>query len=254
MNDPVPLSDAVRHLFRFLQQTTAASDGVLLVHSYDATRVPAEEVRAYSIAGDELPPPPVPFSRSIASGVVGLQEPSVLAEVRPADGTVELQPFEKNRRNLLAAPLNVSPGVRVVVELFDKPGGFTDADRRLAAAAADFGAEMLRQALAERQTHRVLFDAVEAALGAGDAMAQALAAKPASAEDPPPPTVLDELKRGLRGSPESVVGADATLRLAEAVRVLALRHGPKAVDHCTRLVESLRTLLDEAAGVGETPP
>ena len=59
-----------------------------------------------------------------------------------------------------------------MLELFDKPAaGSRDADRQLAAAAADFGAEMLRQALAERQTHAVLFDAVAAALGASDSLA-----------------------------------------------------------------------------------
>jgi DNA-binding response OmpR family regulator len=255
LNDPVPLSAAVRQLFRFLQSTTGAGDGVLLVHSYDAGRTPPEELRAYGMAGDELPRPTVPFSRSIAGGAVGLQEPAVLAEVRPTDGTVELQPFEQHRNNLLAAPLNVGPGIRVVLELFDRPGGFTDADRRLAAAAAEFGAEMLRQALAERQSQRVLFDAVEAALHAGDAVAKTLAGGSSAPrpEDPPPTTVMDELKRGLRDSPESAVEADATLRLAEAVRVLALRHGPKAVEHCTRLVESVRALLDEAAGAEEAP-
>jgi hypothetical protein len=253
LNDPVPLSAAVRQLFRFLQLTTGAGDGVLIVHNYDPGRTPAEELRAYGMAGDELPRPPVPFARSIAGGAVGLQEPAVLSEVRPTDGTVELQPFEQNRTNLLAAPLNVGPGIRVVLELFDRPGGFTDADRRLAAAAAEFSAEMLRQALAERQSQRVLFDAVEAALHAGDAVAKTLAGSGSAPrpEDPPPMTVLDELKRGLRDGPESAVEADATLRLAEAVRVLALRHGPKAVEHCTRLVESVRALLDEAAGAEE---
>ena len=33
---------------------------------------------------------------------------------------------------------------------------------------------MLRQALAERQTHQVLFDAVAAALGASDSVAESL--------------------------------------------------------------------------------
>jgi two-component system, NtrC family, nitrogen regulation response regulator NtrX len=256
MNDPVPLTAAVRHLFQFLQRTTGAADGALVVHSYDASREPAEELRAYGISGDELAAPLVPFSRSIAGGVVGLREPAVLAEVKATEGTVELQPFERQRRNLLAAPLDVSSGIRVVVELFDKPGGFTDADRRLAAAASDFGAEILRQNLAERQTQRVLFDAVEAALHAGDAVASTLAADAPSprADEPPPPTVLDELRRGLGNRPDAALDAKTTLRLAEAVRVLALRHGPKAVEHCTRLVESLRALLDEAAGAEEAPP
>jgi hypothetical protein len=255
LNDPVPLSAAIRHLFQFLQQTTGAADAVLVVHSYDAEREPKEDLRAYGLSGEELPRPPVPYARSIAGGVVGLQEPAVLAEVRPTDGTVELQPFERNRRNLLAAPLNVDKSIRVVVELFDKPGGFTDADRRLAAAAADFGAEMLRQALAERQTQRVLFDAVGAALRAGDAVAAQLAAGPGPRpEEPPPASVLDELRRGLGENRDAALEPAATLRLAEAVRVLSLRHGSKAVDHCTRLVESVRALLDEAAGVEEAPP
>ena len=255
LNDPVPLSAAIRHLFQFLRQTTGAADAVLIVHSYDAARAPHDDLRAYGIGGEELPRPAVPFARSIAGGVVGLQEPAVLDDVRATEGTVELQSFERNRRNLLAAPLSVDKGSRVVVELFDKAGGFTDADRRLAAAAADFGAEMLRQALAERQTQRVLFDAVDAALHAGDAVAAQLATGPAPrADQPPPPSVLDELRRGLGASADAAVDPAATVRLAEAVRVLALRHGPKAVEHCTRLVESVRALLDEAAGAEEPPP
>jgi ActR/RegA family two-component response regulator len=255
LNDPVPLTAAVRHLLRFLQQTTGAADGVLLVHSFEAGRSPAEELRAYDFSGALLAQPLVPFSRSIASGVIGMQEPVLLTEIRSTPGAVELQPFEQNRRNLLAAPLNVAAGIRAAIELFDKPGGFNEADRRLAAAAADFGTEMLRQALAERQTQAVLFDAVDAALSAGDSVAKALESGSAPrAEDPPPANVLDELRRGLRDTAESAVEAGATVRLAEAIRVLALRHGPHAVDHCVRLVESVRALLDEAAGVAEAAP
>jgi hypothetical protein len=176
-------------------------------------------------------------------------------------GAVELQPFERGRHSLLAAPLNVAPGLQVVLELFDKQSaeakeqGFTDGDRRLVVAAADFGAEMLRQALAERTTHRVLFDAVEAALGAGDSVRESLRGGEAPQPDEPPPAaVLERLREGLRDSSGSTADAEATLRLAEAVRELAVRHGPAAVRHCTHMVESLRALLDEAAGAGEAPP
>ena len=63
-------------------------------------------------------------------------------------------------------------------------------------------------------------------------------------DDPTPSAVLEQLKEGLSAN----AGPDAgeTLRLAEAVRVLALRHGTAAVCHCTEMVESLRRLLDEA--------
>jgi hypothetical protein len=110
---------------------------------------------------------------------------------------------------------------------------------------------MLRHALAERQTQRVLFDAVEAALGAGDSVAASLGGGPARPEDPPPPAVLERLKEGLGGDGTA---PGETLRLAEAVRVLAVRHGPAAVRHCAEMAEGLRRLLDEAAGAGEARP
>ena len=108
---------------------------------------------------------------------------------------------------------------------------------------------MLRQALAERQTQQVLFDAVAAALAASDSLAQAL---PGTAEqrreEPPPATVMQQLREGLSSTAGSAVDAADTLRLVEAVRVLAVRHGPAAVEHCTRLVESVRQLLDDVTG------
>jgi two-component system, NtrC family, nitrogen regulation response regulator NtrX len=101
----------------------------------------------------------------------------------------------------------------------------------------------------------VLLDAVAAALGASDQVAAALpeagAARP---EEPPPPAVMDRLRQGLGASAAAAVDADHTLRLAEAIRILALRHGPAAVEHCCRLVESLRTLLDAVTGTTEARP
>ena len=259
LHDPVPLPAAVSNLFRFLLRTTGARDGVLLVRSYDADRQPAEVCRAFDAKGEILEVDLVPFARSLAGSAASMQQtcdmavPDAVADL----GNLELQPFERGRRSVLVAPLNIAPGLQAVLELFDKEpagmreSGFTEADRQLASASADFGAEMLRQSLAERQTHRVLFDAVEAALGASDRMAESLHGAAPRPETPPPESVMAELREGLDtgGDP---IDAGATLRLAEAIRVLALRHGPSAVDHCIRLVESLRQLLDEATG--ETRP
>src|SRR5262245_41054830 len=162
LTDPVPLPVAIGSLFRFLMRTTGARDGVLLVRHYDAGRQPAEICRAYAADGKELRAALVPYARSLAGSVASLQEPYAAGplEQTAASGSVELQPFERGRSSLLAAPLAVAPGVQVVLELFDKQGpngkGFTDGDRAVASAAADFGAEMLRQALGEQQTNRVL--------------------------------------------------------------------------------------------------
>src|SRR5262249_35404769 len=146
--------------------------------------------------------------------------------------------------------------VQAVIELFDKrdgarDGDFTADDQRLVQAAAAFGTDLLRQALAQRQTHQVLLDAVAAALGATETVSQSLSGRaPGRPELPPPPAVLGQLGGGLRSpTGEAAVGASEGVRLAEAIRVLAVRHGPPAVQHCIRLVESLSGLLDSVAGV-----
>ncbi|HWG45551.1 MAG TPA: response regulator [Gemmataceae bacterium] len=259
LHDPVPLPAAVCNLFRFLLRTTGASEGVLLVRSYDADRQPAEVCRAYDTNGQLLDVPLVPFARSVAGSAASMQKPCIMERLDQAAsaGNLELQSFERGRRSLLAAPLSVAPGLQAVLELFDKQsgmerdGGFTESDRRLASAAADFGTEMLRQALAERQMHLVLFDAVEAALGVSASMAETLDGSSPRPEDPPPAAVLQRLREGLDAGADPM-DAGATLRLAEAIRVLAVRHGPPAVAHCIQLVESLRQLLDEMTG--ETRP
>ena len=255
LNDPVPLPQAVRGLFRFLIRTTGARDGVLLVRSYDPSREPAEVCQVYAADGTALEAELVPFARSVAGSALSLGQPSAMNRLADAatGAGVELQPFERGRQSLLAAPVAIAPGVGVVLELFDKqkPGGgldeagFNAGDHQVAGAAADLGAELLRQALAERQTHQVLFDAIGAVLGAGDSVAQSLqtGAGPRR-EEPPPREVLDQLREGLRGVPGTAVDADTTLRLVEAIRVLAVRHGPAAVQHCIVLVENLRELLD----------
>jgi ActR/RegA family two-component response regulator len=250
MNDPVPLPDAVRNLFQFLIRTTGSADGVLLGRHVSPEG--AERFLAFAADGRPLPAPAVPFSRSLAATVLSMNEPCAMSTADLASlGAVDLQPFEKNRQSILAAPVPVATGIHVVLELFDKPGGFTAADRKLVDAAADFSTELLRQAVSERQTQRVLVDAVEAALRASEQVTIALpAAREDAAQAPLPAVVLDRLRAGLDESANAVVDSRTSLELAEAIRELAVRHGPPAVKHCVRLVRDVRDLLDETAGTG----
>jgi ActR/RegA family two-component response regulator len=239
-NDPVPLTEAVKSLLRFVIRVTGASDGALIVRH--AAGDGTESTTAYDAAGQPLQPITIPFGRSLAASVVSFQDPVALNALDPATlGPTELLPFESGRRNILAAPLPVGTGTVVVLELFDKPApGFTDADRRLVGAAAEAGADLLRQAFAERQTHQLLFDAVETALQATSGVTEMLAGVP----DGPPAAVIERLKEGLAEDANAVADPETTLRLVEAVRGLAVRHGPAAVEHCVRMVNDLRKLLD----------
>src|SRR5438552_6713822 len=75
LNDPVPLPEAIAHLFRFLQRTTRADAGAMLVRSYEPARQPAEITRAFDSDGKVIDAVLVPFARSVAGTVVSLQEP-----------------------------------------------------------------------------------------------------------------------------------------------------------------------------------
>jgi ActR/RegA family two-component response regulator len=245
-NDPVPLTEAVKSLVRFVIRVTGARDGALIVRH--ATGDGHETTAAFDAAGQPLPAVSVPFGRSLAASAVSFQDPVALNALDPATlGPTELLPFEKGRSSILAVPLPVGTGTVVVLELFDKPApGFTDTDRRLVAAAAEVGADLLRQSFAERQTHRLLFDAVESALQATSGVTELLAA-PAGGEGPPA-VVMETLKAGLANDANAVADAETTLRLVEAVRSLAVRHGPAAVDHCVKVVKDLHKLLDGITG------
>jgi DNA-binding response OmpR family regulator len=245
LNNPLPLSDAIVGLFRFLLTTTNATSGALLVRGYDPDRQPSETYQAYNVDGTELPGPLVAFARSVAASVIALGEPSILRLEGNLGGTFDLQPFERGHHVLMASPLNIGGGWQVVLELFDKStGDFGDGDRRLLAVAAELGSETLRQSLAARQTQRTLFDAVAAALNVAETAEASLSqARP---EEPPPPDVMARLRVDLQ-APGAALAADDSLRLAEAIRVLALRHGAPAVKHCIHLVTSLRELLDQSA-------
>jgi ActR/RegA family two-component response regulator len=249
LNEPVPLPDAIRSLVRFLMQVTHARDGLLLVRHYDAQRQPAEWCRVYNADGEALQIETVPFARSVAGSAASFGQPRLMNDLHaiPA-GSVELQAFEKSHRNMLALPMSVAAGTHVVIELFDKASGFTMDDQHAARSAANLGTELMRQALGQRQTHQLLFDAVAAAMKVSEQMTASLsgAASPQKA----PELVLEHLRAGLKNI-SGDAAAETSLRLAEAIRVLMTKHGQPALDHCLHLVEQVRVLLDQATGTIE---
>jgi ActR/RegA family two-component response regulator len=239
LNDPVPLPDAIRSLVRFLMQVTRAADGLLLVRHYDADRHPAEDCRVYDGDGKAMEATTIPFARSVAGSAASLGQPCIMNDLKAnLAGAVELNSFERSHRSLLAVPMTVASGTHVVIELFDKPGGFSSDDQHIARSAAALGIELMRQALGQRATHQLLFDAVAAALQASEQMT-------ASMQTPSPPQVIEQLRAGLEQSRND---GELNLRLAEAIRTLAAKHGDPALEHCFTLVQQVQKLLDRATG------
>ena len=250
--DPLPMPEAAARLCRFLAETVGAKAGVLLVR---AMRDGQEHSRAFDASGENLAGPFAPFAKSLAASALSLGEPSVISDLSSESlGGAQLQPFERGKKSVLIAPLAVGGDVAAVLELFDKPGGFKPEDRRLAAAAATVGSALLEQAIGEQKKQRTLFAAVEAALQATEMVSSRSGPPdrtvPPGGRDLPEP-VLQSVRDGIDRAGAMIRGGPA-LELAEAVQNLTARHGPEAVKHCLRLVESLTSLLDEMTGAA--PP
>ncbi len=257
-NDPVPLTESIRSLFRFMLRMTQARDGVLVVRGYQPGRQPPETYRAYDIEGRELSVPVVPFSRTVAGTALSLQEPCAWLDpngegaLGEAQG-VQLQPFERSRKSLLAVPLIAAGGLTAVLELFDKTdqAGFSTEDRQLMSAAAELGAMLIRQGLAERQTHGTLLDALQAALEASRQVSSGLQPVSEPGEPAKKPAESPGDDRGDQGDLGDDLGEKLSLRVAGLLRDICERHGPQALEECVQLLRSVRRLLDSAAGVEE---
>jgi len=233
LTDPVPVSAAVHKLLGLALAVTGSADAALIVRH-------GADIAAYDREGTRIELPELPFSQTLAASIVSQQSPSVLNEFK-ADGAVALYPFEKNRKSILAVPMNFGPSAHAVLEVFDKPA-FTDADRRAMTSVAEIGADLLRQAMAERHTQRMLFDAVDAALKAGDTVAASFHSGGT------PDAVRDRIRSGLAVEGQSPAEAEIGLKLIEAVRELAAKYGQPAIDHGLRSLESTRRLLEETQG------
>jgi ActR/RegA family two-component response regulator len=247
LNDPVPVTSAVRSLFLFLLETTGATDAALLVRTYDQDKTPPEAFRVYDRQGALLDVALEPFASSLVGGVASMGEICLWQQTaNPLPDGITLQPFERNRESILAAPLAVASGVVAIIELFDKPGGFTAADKRVVRAGVGVGTELLRQSFAERQSQRILIETVEAALGASESLAATMQSGNAGAGT----LALNSLRENLQKQLGPGVESEEMLQLLQAVRDLALTHGAGAIRHALRIVESTAALLAQASPEG----
>lgn len=253
LNDPAPLPEAIKGLFRFLIRATQAGGGALLFRSFDEAHQ-KETYRAYNPQGEPIVGDLVPFSRSLAGTILSMGRAQCIASLTSTDPE-SLHSFEKGRTSFLGAPLVSDPDVQVIVELFDKQNsseGFSGQDRELVESICELSGHLFRHSQAGQKVQRLLFDAIEAALQASDRLQESLQGGNAeSSRENPSSQVLDQLQESLRSPGLDALSAQSTVQLAEVIRELAVNHGESAIEHCLHLMESLRTLLDQVSGMDE---
>lgn len=246
LNNSMSLPASVGGLIRFLVEITESQTGILVARHH--TSDGQEHYLAFHANGDPVTEPLVPFSQSLAATILSLGKTQVF-DLHPSQFAPALpQPFEQGRKTLLAVPLNVAPTTRVVIELFDKPQGYSIHDERLVRTAADFGTELLKQAISDRQSSRMLVDALEAAFDASERLGQHLSTPVENAQtesaDDPLKAATEAIRRNLTQDRNSPLDAETTISLAETIREIATHHGSQAARHCLQIMQQLRVLLD----------
>ena len=255
LTDPVTLPNAVTNLFHFLKDLTHASDGALVVRQYDSNRQPSVLIRVFHVNGEEIDTAEVDFSRSIAASAISHQQPCAMTAIKESEA-VSLMSFEKGRTSLLAIPLEVTSTTHIVLELFDKlsgngkpdSAGFSPDDIRLAGDAGLIGAELMRQHFSQRQMHKVLLEAVETAMKTTEQVTGSPTESIPEEKDHRDSKILDQIREGLHETSDLQLDSENAVKLAEAIRQLATRHGSPALKHCTKLITQLAELLDDVTG------
>ncbi len=243
--DAVPVPAAVRDLLHLAVRATQASDGFLVVHRGGNESIPPT-LWIFDRQHDAPATADVPFRSTLAAAALAQQGP-LIVEPPQEDGLVQLLPPEQGRQNLLVVPLRAGEQVAGALELADKPlGGFTAADREMATLVAEAAAELLRRALAEQDSQRLLLDALGAALQASERLhAQLDGGQPAA-------TILQRLQHTLIQEGGLPRDAEMLLPLLEELRRLSQQYGPAVVAYCAQSIAALRRFLEEV--LGQPPP
>lgn len=248
LQETTPFADVARTLLRAMQVSTQARSGYLILFAEN------EPVRGHDQHGNPIDLPPVTGGYALSQQALTFQGAVVVPDlpILARRENLVLFPHQMECQTMLAVPLTVTPQVRAVLELFDPldsngaPASFRVEDCRLVSALAPLAEDLLRQSINERQTRRMLLNAIQTALQSSRSLADSLQPEPRP-EDPLSPAILDTIRQGLSDSPD----ATQMVRLAEGIRILSMRFGPAAIQHCIHLVESLRTLLETTLGPGE---
>jgi two-component system, NtrC family, nitrogen regulation response regulator NtrX len=207
-----PLPATVQTVLQFAITGTGAQDAAFVIAQ-------GETLQAFDATGTPLAVPTAPFGRTLAANVISSGHLQQLANFTN-DRVLKLFAFETQHAYLVAVPRAMGEGTHGVLEVFGD-GPFDERQRAVAEVAADLGAELLRNAMAQGQSHRLLNDALAGALAAGDAVSQVLS-------DPP--------------APQSALVTD----LVQAIHHLADRHGEPALRHALDSVRRVTALLDTA--------
>lgn len=241
--DGANLDQIVTSLLKFIQKLTGASAGLLFIRQFTAQNAEPEKLQVYDLNGarrNELEN--IRFGQSLAAAIVSLAPDAFMAALSAANnlGSVRLTPDEARHQHLLGIALHSSPSLTVVLELFDKAGGnpaFVALDRDLLMAWQPVASVLLKMALGERESQKMLYDTLQAALKESEHFAGTL--KESGAAIAASQVFTSKVPRA------GAVAGGQVDEWAQTLQRLSQRYGSSAVDRILQLLKSVEGLLED---------
>src|SRR5262249_37447870 len=136
--------------------------------------------------------------------------------------------------------LHSTPSLTIVLELFDKASdgpAFTTRDRELLVAWQPVASVLLKMALGERESQKMLYDTLQAALKESEQFAGTLKESGAS-------IAASQVFTSKVSQAGTVAGGQVD-EWAQTLQRLSQRYGSSAVDRILQLLKSVENLLDD---------
>jgi two-component system, NtrC family, nitrogen regulation response regulator NtrX len=243
----VPLDDAVKSLLKHARQLTGATAGLLVVRRFQAQGTEPENLLAFDLEGERLPDSAFGrYADSLAAAIASMAPESVLTPLSATRnlGSVRLLDYESQRKQLLGSTLLNHASLTVVLELFDKEGGqaFTTDDKTQVATLQPVAAALLAAVLGERESQRMLYDTLHAALQESHAFVGSIAA--ARQAGPAARQVFTEHVSHAGAVPGAQIDA-----WAELLQRLTERYGPGVSERALDLLRQLERILADVTNL-----
>ncbi|MBL8821613.1 MAG: response regulator [Planctomycetia bacterium] len=240
--DGIHLDEVARAVMMLAQRLTDASAGLLIVRDTASQNLGKENIQVFDIQGSRVEVwRGWRYAQSLAAAVCSMSNEGLLtslASTRHLSG-VQLSPTESKHSQLLGLTMHTSQACVAIVELFDKKGdvkAFDSEDKDRLRALQPMAGLLLKLVLGERESQRMLYSTLQAALQESKRFTGELT-KSAGAQG-------SDVFRSQVQKAGSVTGQQVE-HWADLLQRLSQKYGADAVNRIEAMLHQVESLLDD---------
>jgi DNA-binding response OmpR family regulator len=238
----IHLEEVAQAIMYLAQRMTHASAGLLIIRETASQHAGQEKIQVFDIQGSRVEIwPGWRYAHSLAAAVCSMSNEGLLtslASTRHLSG-VQLSPVEAKHTHMLGRVMHASQSCVAIIELFDKSGNdqaFNHEDKANLQALQPLAGLLLKLILGERESQRMLYSTLRAALQESERFTGALSSTVAAAGEGDSST--QAYQTGLVSPLQVVHWADLLHRLTQ-------KYGAEVVHRIETMLHQLESLLDD---------